>query len=218
MAVLRVGVLVSGGGTNLQAIIDAVERREVPAEIALVISNVPGAFALQRAAQHGIPTCVIDQHDFPDRATFEQALIAELDSQRVQLVCLAGFMRVLSPVFVRHFEQRVINIHPALLPAFKGLWGHHVHEAVIASGTRFSGCTVHFVTEDVDGGPIIVQRVVPVLETDDAAALAARVLVEEHKAYPEAVALCAGGKLRVVGSRVFTSQPGLKKGKSWKKE
>jgi phosphoribosylglycinamide formyltransferase-1 len=205
MAVLRIGVLVSGGGTNLQAIIDAAERREIQAEIAVVISNVPAAFALQRAAQHGIPTRVIDHHDFPDRTMFEQALIAELDSQRVQLVCLAGFMRVLSPVFVHQFDRWIINIHPALLPAFKGLWGHHVHEAVIASGARFSGCTVHFVTEDVDGGPIIVQRAVPVLETDDAATLAARVLVEEHKAYPEAVALCASGKLRVVGNRVFTS-------------
>jgi phosphoribosylglycinamide formyltransferase-1 len=205
MVVLRVGVLVSGGGTNLQAIIDAIERREVPAEIATVISNVRTAQALQRAAQHGIPTSVIDHHDFPDRTVFEQALIAELDSQRVQLVCLAGFMRVLSGVFVRHFDQRIINIHPALLPAFKGLWGHHVHEAVIASGARFSGCTVHFVTEDVDAGPIIVQRVVPVLETDDAATLAARVLVEEHGAYPEAITLYAGGKLRVTGNRVFTS-------------
>jgi phosphoribosylglycinamide formyltransferase 1 len=205
MAVLRVGVLVSGGGTNLQAIIDAIERREIPAEIATVTSNVRTAYALQRAAQRGIRTCVIDHHDFPDRTIFEQALIAELDSQRVQLVCLAGFMRVLSGVFVRHFEQRVINVHPALLPAFKGLWGHHVHEAVIASGARFSGCTVHFVTEDIDGGPIIVQRVVPVLEADDAATLAARVLVEEHEAYPEAVGLYAGGRLRVVGNRVFTS-------------
>jgi len=204
MANLRIGVLVSGGGTNLQAIIDAIERKEIPAEVAVIVSNVGTAFALQRAARHGIPARVIDHRDFPDRTLFEQALIAELDAQRVQLVCLAGFMRVLSPVFVRHYAQRVLNIHPALLPAFKGLWGHHVHEAVIASGTRFSGCTVHFVTEDVDGGPIIVQRVVPVLETDDAATLAARVLVEEHKAYPEAVALYAGGKLRVIGSRVLT--------------
>lgn len=204
MANLRVGVLVSGGGTNLQAIIDAVERRDVPAEVSVVVSNVRTAHALQRAAQHGIPAAVIDHHDFPDRASFEQALIAELRSRRVELVCLAGFMRVLSPLFVREYAGRIMNIHPALLPAFKGLWGHHVHEAVIASGVRFSGCTVHFVTEDVDGGPIIVQRAVPVLESDDAATLAARVLVEEHKAYPEAIARFASGRLIIAGNRVMT--------------
>jgi phosphoribosylglycinamide formyltransferase 1 len=204
MSNLRVGVLVSGGGTNLQAIIDASERREIPAEVSVVISNIRTAYALQRAAQHGIRATVIDHHDFPDRATFEQAVIAELESRHVELVCLAGFMRVLSPLFVREYAGRVMNIHPALLPAFKGLWGHHVHEAVIASGARFSGCTVHFVTEDVDGGPIIVQRAVPVLESDDAAALAARVLVEEHKAYPEAIARFATGKLKIAGNRVMT--------------
>ena len=204
MSNLRIGVLVSGGGTNLQAIIDAVARKEIPAEVSVVISNVRTAYALQRAARHGIPATVIDHHDFPDRGTFEQALIAELESRRVQLVCLAGFMRVLSPLFVRRYAARIMNIHPALLPAFKGLWGHHVHEAVIASGTRFSGCTVHFVTEDVDGGPILVQRAVPVLESDDAATLAARVLVEEHRAYPEAIARFASGKLRIAGNRVMT--------------
>jgi phosphoribosylglycinamide formyltransferase-1 len=194
MANLRLGVLVSGGGTNLQAIIDAIERGEVPAEIAVVISNVPTAPALQRAARHGTPAVVVNHHDFMDRAAFEQALIAQLDSRQVELVCLAGFMRVLSPVFVRRFPGRIMNIHPALLPAFKGLWGHHVHEAVIAARARVSGCTVHFVTEDVDGGPIVLQRTVPVLETDDAATLAARVLVEEHKAYPEAIRRFAAGE------------------------
>jgi phosphoribosylglycinamide formyltransferase-1 len=204
MSNLRIGALVSGGGTNLQAIIDACERKEVPAEVSVVISNVKAAHALQRATRHNIPARVIDHHDFLDRESFEQALIAELESRQVHLVCLAGFMRVLSPLFVRQYAGRVMNIHPALLPAFKGLWGHHVHDAVIASGARFSGCTVHFVTEDVDGGPIIVQRVAPVLESDDAATLAARVLVEEHKAYPEAIARFASGRLKVAGNRVLT--------------
>jgi phosphoribosylglycinamide formyltransferase-1 len=199
---LRIGVLVSGGGTNLQAIIDAIERRELAAEIALVVSNVPGAAALERAVKHGIPTRVVDHHAFAGREAFEQALIAGLDQAQVGLVCLAGFMRVLTPLFVRHYAGRIMNIHPALLPAFKGLWGHHVHDAVIASGARFSGCSVHFVTADVDAGPIVVQRVVPVLDNDTAETLAARVLEQEHKAYPEAIGLFAQGRTVVNGNRV----------------
>jgi phosphoribosylglycinamide formyltransferase-1 len=202
MAGLRIGVLASGSGTNLQAIIDAIERRELDGEIGAVVSNVPTAYALQRAAQHRIPAKVIDHHGFPSREAFDQALVAELDAQKVELVCLAGFMRVLSPLFVRHYAGRIMNIHPALLPAFKGLWGHHVHEAVIASGARYSGCTVHFVTEDVDGGPIIIQRVVPVFDRDTPETLAARVLEQEHRAYPEAVRLFAQGRLQVIDRRV----------------
>jgi phosphoribosylglycinamide formyltransferase-1 len=207
VSVLRLGVLASGGGTNFQAIVDRIERKELAAEIAILVTNSPQAFALQRAAKHGIPSKVIDHHGFADRETFERALISELDARQVGLVCLAGFMRVLSPTFVRHYPERIMNIHPALLPAFKGLWGHHVHEAVIASGAKFSGCTVHFVTEDVDGGPIIVQRVVPVLDDDTPDVLAARVLEQEHIAYSEAVGLFAAGRLKVEGRRVRTESP-----------
>jgi phosphoribosylglycinamide formyltransferase-1 len=202
MVKLRIGVLVSGGGTNLQAIIDACNKGQVNAEVAVVISSAPTAFALQRAAQHGIPAQAIDHHQFPNREAFEQALITELEAHDVGLVCLAGFMRVLTPLFVRHYAGRIMNVHPAVLPAFKGLWGRHVHEAVLRSGARFSGCTVHFVTEDVDEGPIIIQKVVPVLDDDTADTLAARVLEQEHEAYPEAIRRFAEDRIKIEGGRV----------------
>jgi phosphoribosylglycinamide formyltransferase-1 len=205
---LRLGVLVSGRGSNLQALLDAASRGELSAEVAVVISNKPGVKALERAAGSNVPARVIDHHGFDSREAFEQALIRELDKHRVDLVCLAGFMRVLTAGFVRRYPGRILNIHPALLPAFKGLYGGHVHEAVIASGVKFSGCTVHFVTEDVDGGPILLQRVVPVLDTDDPATLAARVLEQEHKAYPEAVQLVAQDRIRIQGRRTLL-QPGV---------
>ncbi|MCS7258561.1 MAG: phosphoribosylglycinamide formyltransferase [candidate division WOR-3 bacterium] len=202
MKKIRLGVLVSGRGSNLQAIIDAIERGQIPAEIAIVISNKSDAYALQRAQKHNIPTVVIDHKAFASRKDFEQALIDELDRHRVDLVCLAGFMRILSPYFVEHYKNRIMNIHPALLPVAKGLYGEHVHKAVLESGAKFSGCTVHFVTEDVDGGPIIIQRVVPVKDDDTVESLAERVLAEEHRAYPEAIRLFAEGKLEIVGRRV----------------
>ncbi len=198
----RIGVLVSGRGTNLQAIIDSIERKELDAEIAVVISNVKDAYALERAKNHNIPAVVINHKDFPNREAFERALIEELDKRKVDLVCLAGFMRVLTPFFVNHYKNRIMNIHPALLPAFKGLYGHNVHEAVLKSGAKFSGCSVHFVTEDVDGGPIIVQRVVPVKDDDTPDTLAERVLVEEHKAYSEAIKLFIENRLKIEGNRV----------------
>jgi len=198
----RIGVFVSGRGTNLQAIIDAIERKEIDAEIVVVISNVKNAYALERARNHNIPAIVINHKDFPNREAFEKALIEELDKRRVDLVCLAGFMRVLTPFFVNHYKNRIMNIHPALLPAFKGLYGHHVHEAVLKSGAKFSGCSVHFVTEDVDGGPIIVQRVVPVKDDDTPDTLAERVLVEEHRAYSEAIKLFTEDRLKIEGNRV----------------
>lgn len=220
---LRVGVLVSGTGTNLQAIINAAQAEQYPAEVTVVISNVPTAPALERAARHGIPSQVVDHRQFRltricrrltergsaenyDRVRFEQALCDALDAYQVELVCLAGFMRVLTPFFVQRYSGRIMNIHPALLPAFKGLWGHHVHEAVLASGARYSGCTVHFVTEEVDGGPIILQRVVPVYDDDTPETLAARVQEQEHQLYPEAIRLFAEGRLRIVGNRVIISQ------------
>jgi len=193
----RIAVLVSGNGTNLQAIIDSIERKELDAEIAVVISNIKDVYALERAKNHHIPAVVINHKDFPNREAFEKSLIEELDKRKVDLVCLAGFMRVLTPFFVNHYKNRIMNIHPALLPAFKGLYGHHVHEAVLKSGARFSGCSVHFVTEDVDGGPIIVQRIVPVKDNDTPDTLAERILVEEHKAYSEAIKLFIENRIKI---------------------
>jgi phosphoribosylglycinamide formyltransferase-1 len=198
----RIGALVSGQGTNLQAIIDSIERKEIDAQIAVVISNVKDAYALERAKHHNIPAVVINHKDFPNREAFEKTLIEELDKRKVDLICLAGFLRVLTPFFVSHYQNRIMNIHPALLPAFKGLYGHHVHEAVLKSGAKFSGCSVHFVTEDVDGGPIIVQRIVPVKDDDTADSLAERILVEEHKAFSEAIRLFTENRLKVEGNRV----------------
>lgn len=201
---LRIGVLVSGTGTVLQALIDACRAGEVPAQVVTVISNVPGAFALERARTAGIPAVTLDHRDFPNRRAFESALRNTLEAAGVELVCLAGFLRILTPGFVDAFAGRIMNIHPALLPAFggKGMYGDRVHEAVLASGARVSGCTVHFVTHEADAGPIIVQASVPVEDGDTPATLSARVRREELRAYPLAVRLFAEGRLRIEGRRV----------------
>ncbi len=201
---LRLGVLVSGAGTNLQALIDACRSGEPAAEVVVVVSNVPGAFALERARRDDIPAVVVNHRDFPTKAAFEAALQETLESFRVGLVCLAGFLRILSPEFVRAFDGRIMNIHPALLPSFggKGMYGEHVHRAVMASGARVSGCTVHFVTEVPDGGPIILQTAVPVRDDDTPVTLAARIRREEHRLYPMAVRLFAEDRLRIEGNRV----------------
>jgi phosphoribosylglycinamide formyltransferase-1 len=200
MARLRVAVLISGSGTNLQALLDAASRPDYPAEIVRVISNRAAAGGLARAERAGIAAKVIPHAEFADRAAFDAAVDSELRSCGAELVCLAGFMRLLTESFVESWRDRLINIHPALLPAFKGL---HVHERALASGVRISGCTVHFVRPAMDEGPIIVQAAVPVLPGDDAALLAARVLGAEHRAYPLAVRLIAEGRVRVAGERVF---------------
>lgn len=202
-APLRVGVLISGGGTNLQALIDGCASGAIPAVIATVLSNRADAFGLERARRAGLAAEVLDHRAYADRAAFDLALAARLDAAGVELVCLAGFMRVLSPAFVRHYQGRLLNIHPALLPAFPGL---HVQQQALDAGVRFSGATVHFVDEGVDTGPIIAQAVVPVLAGDDAAALAARILVQEHRLYPLAVRLFAEGRLRLEGRRVVVSE------------
>lgn len=201
---LRVGVLVSGTGSNLQALIDACRRGDAKAEIAVVISNVPTAFALERARAAGVPAVVVNHRGYASAETFEEAIREALQAHRVELVCLAGFLRILSPRFVGAFPGRIINIHPALLPAFggKGMYGERVHRAVIESGARRSGCTVHFVTEVPDGGPIIAQVAVPVQPGDTPATLAARVAREEHRLYPEVVGLFAEGRLRLEGDKV----------------
>ena len=199
MARLRAGVLISGRGSNLQALIDACAKSDYPAEIALVISNDAGAAGLARAAKAGIATRVIEHGGFPTREAFDAALDRALSERGIELVCLAGFMRVLTPGLVAAWRDRLINIHPSLLPAFRGL---HTHERALAAGVRLHGCTVHFVGPEVDEGPIIVQAAVPVLPGDDAELLAARVLAAEHRCYPLAVKLIAQGRVRVTEGRV----------------
>lgn len=200
MARLKTAILISGRGSNMQALVDAAADTDYPAEIVRVISNVPGAGGLERAARAGIATTAIDHRDFDGRASFEDALHAELTEAGVELVCLAGFMRLLTAEFVERWFDRMINIHPSLLPAFKGL---QTHERVLAEGVRFTGCTVHFVRPAMDAGPIIVQGAVPVLPGDDAASLAARVLNAEHRCYPHALRLVADGRTSIVDETVI---------------
>ncbi|NJO55878.1 MAG: phosphoribosylglycinamide formyltransferase [Rhodospirillales bacterium] len=199
MAKLKAGVLISGRGSNLQALIDAAGDADFPAEIAIVISNVDGAYGLQRARAAAVPTLTIDHRDFPDRRSFEADVSAALTAADVQLVCLAGFMRLLTDEFVRQWWDRLINIHPSLLPAFRGL---DTHRRVLEAGTRFTGCTVHFVRPAMDEGPIIAQAAVPVHDDDDETTLAERVLAAEHRIYPLAVRLLAEGRLKVEADRV----------------
>jgi phosphoribosylglycinamide formyltransferase-1 len=202
---IHVGVLASGNGTNLQAILDACQTsNSIGAKVAVVISNEPQAFALERARKTGVDAVVVNHRDFDTRERFEEKLIEALDSRKVDLVCLAGFMRILTPLFVRHYQGRMMNIHPALLPLFggKGFYGDKVHRAALESGMKFSGCTVHFVTEETDGGPIILQAAVPILDDDTAETLAGRIHKKEHEIYPEAVKLFAEGRLEVTGKRV----------------
>jgi phosphoribosylglycinamide formyltransferase-1 len=209
MARLRVAVLVSGRGSNLQTLIDECARPGSAAEIVLVLSNVPGAYGLERAAAAGIPTATVDHKAFDGRAPFEDAMQEKLAAAGAELVCLAGFMRLLTAGFVERWRDRMINIHPALLPAYKGL---HTHARALADGVRFAGCTVHYVRPDMDAGPIIVQGCVSVLPDDDEDALAARVLTMEHRAYPLALRLIAEGKVRVTDERAVikgAAAPGL---------
>ena len=196
LARLRVGVLISGRGSNLQALIEAAADLAYPAEIVLVISNRAEAQGLQRAAEAGIPREVIAE---PDRAAFAAAAEAALRRHRVEFIALAGFMRLLDTGFVEAWQDRMVNIHPSLLPAFPGL---HPQRQALLAGARFSGCTVHFVRPETDSGPIIAQAVVPVHDDDDEERLARRILAEEHRLYPLALRLCAEGRLRIDGNRV----------------
>jgi phosphoribosylglycinamide formyltransferase-1 len=187
----RVAVLISGRGSNMTSLIAAARSPDYPAEIAVVVSNRPAAGGLQRAGAEGVATAVVDQAGFgKDRAAFEAALQAQLDAHRVDLVCLAGFMRLLSAAFVSRWSGRMLNIHPSLLPSFKGL---HVHEQALAAGVRIHGATVHYVVPEMDAGPIIAQAAVPVLDGDTPDTLAARVLAVEHRLYPLALGLVAAG-------------------------
>jgi phosphoribosylglycinamide formyltransferase-1 len=195
-----IGVLVSGSGSNLQSIIDHAEAGTLDADIRMVLSNNPDAYALERCKKHRIPSVVIDHRQFHCREDYDRNLIAILESAGVELVVMAGFMRILSPVFFRAFPHRIINIHPALLPAFPGV---HVQQKAVEYGVKFAGCTVHFADEGVDTGPIIIQSVVPVYEDDTPESLSARILKEEHRIYPQAIQYYAEGRLAIKGRRVI---------------
>ncbi|HML95355.1 MAG TPA: phosphoribosylglycinamide formyltransferase [Thermodesulfobacteriota bacterium] len=197
MKKMRIAVFVSGSGSNLQAIIDA----SIPSiEIALVFSNNPDAYALKRAEEHGIPTLVINHRDFKSREEFEGEILKHLEPLGIELIVLAGFMRILSPVLVRAYSNRMINLHPALLPSFPGI---HAARQAIEAGVKFTGCTVHFVDEGVDSGPIILQAVVPVEDDDDEDSLLRKIHAEEHRIYPAAIRLISEGKIKIEGKRVL---------------
>ena len=194
----RLGILISGRGSNFLAIADAIAGHRLDAEIAVIISNHPEAPGLAAARERGLQAVALPSKGL-DRETHDRQLIAELEKSRVDLVCLAGYMRILSGHFIREYSQRIVNIHPSLLPAFPGLDAQH---QALEHGVKFSGCTVHFVEEGLDSGPIIAQAVVPVLAEDTAESLSARILKEEHRIYPEALGLVLSGKYRVEGRRV----------------
>lgn len=198
-APLKVAALISGRGSNLQALLDACAQPGFPARIVRVISNVADAYGLERAAKAGVPTQVIDHKAFSSREAFDAALDADIRAAGADLVCLAGFMRLLTPGFTESWGGRMINIHPSLLPSFKGL---HTHRRALEAGVRLHGCSVHFVTPDLDDGPLIVQAAVPVLTGDDEDLLAARVLRAEHRIYPLAVKLIGQGRVHLEGKVV----------------
>lgn len=201
----RLVVLISGRGSNLQAILDQAASGELPVDIVAVISNRPGVQGLERARQASVPSLELDHKAFPDRPEFETALSKLIDRQYPDLVILAGFMRILTPGFTGHYRGRLLNIHPSLLPKFPGL---HTHERALTAGDTEHGATIHFVTEELDGGPIIVQARVPVLPNDDPDTLAARVLAQEHCLYPQAIRWFAEGRVRLAGEQVeFDGQP-----------
>jgi len=197
---VKIGVLVSGSGSNLQAIIDNIEAGRLDAQIRIIVSNLPEVYALERARKHGIPSLVLP-HKGMKREEFDRKLVEVLRSHDVELVVLAGFMRIVTPVLLRAFPMRVMNIHPALLPAFPGT---HVWQAEVDYGVKFAGCTVHFVDEGTDTGPVIMQAVVPVYDEDTADTLNARILKQEHKIYSQAIQLYAEGRIKIQGRRVLT--------------
>ena len=195
---LRLGVLISGRGSNLQALIDACAKSDFPAEIVMVISNKGDAQGLDRARSADIPTCIVDHRNYDHRAAFDTEMTWALEDSKVDLVCLAGFMRLLSEEFVEHWWDKLINIHPSLLPAFKGL---DVQRRAIKEGAKFSGCTLHYVRHEMDVGPIVTQAVVPIHATDTPDSLAKKILEQEHKIYPAAVKWIAEGRVHIDGER-----------------
>ena len=199
---VKLAVLLSGSGTTLQNLIDRIDAGELDATVGCVIGSRPDAYGLERARKHGIPHEAVVRKDYPDRAAFNEALWAAIEPYAVDLVVLAGFMFILEVPAA--FEHRILNVHPALLPAFggKGMYGHHVHEAVLAYGAKVTGATVHFVDAEYDQGPVILQETVPVLEDDTPDSLAARVQAKERELYPRAIQLFGEGRLCVQGRRV----------------
>lgn len=197
--VLKIGVLVSGRGSNLQAIMEACDEGKIPAQVVVVISDVGDALALERARSKGIDAVHVDYHGFGGKTEYEQAVAGILKDHHVELVCLAGYMRLVGRNLLEAFPSRIMNIHPALLPSFPGM---DAQRQAVGHGVRFSGCTVHFIDEGVDTGPIILQAVVPVQQSDTPETLAQRILAEEHRIYPEAIGLFAGGKLKIEGRKV----------------
>jgi len=200
---LTIGVLISGRGSNLQAIIDAIENEELAARIAVVVSNKADAYGLERARVHGIEAVFIPSKG-KDRTDFEREVAEVLEARGVELVCLAGFMRLLSPYFIRRFKNRIMNIHPALLPSFPG---EEAQRQAFEYGSKVTGCTVHFVDEGVDTGPVIIQMPVAVDEEDTVESLSARILEHEHRAYPAAIQLLAEKRLKIEGRRVHVLPP-----------
>lgn len=199
----KIGVVVSGRGSNLQSIIDHIAEGKLNVEIAVVVSDHKEAFALERAAKAGIPTAVVERKGCKDKAEFEDKIDSALREAGAEVVVLAGFMRILTGHFISRWEHKIINIHPALLPSFKGL---DAQGQAVDYGVKVAGCTVHFVDEGTDTGPIILQKVVPVLDDDTEETLAARILKEEHKALPEAIQLWADGKLTIKGRKVYVAR------------
>ena len=203
----RVGVLASGRGTDFQSLVDARDRRELDVDLAVLVCNVPGAPVLERARKAGVPSAVVDHRPFgPDRAGFEREVVRILQEHRVDLVVFAGFMRIVTSTFVEAFRGRALNIHPSLLPAFPGA---HAHRDVLAAGVKVSGCTIHFVDASLDGGPILLQKAVPVMDDDTEETLEARILEWEHRLLPLAVRLCAEGRVRIDGRRVRIDTRGI---------
>lgn len=201
---VKLGVLISGSGSNLQSIIDRIEDGSLAADIVCVISNNAGAFGLERARKHTIPALHIDHRQFAGRSAYDTALVETLHQYGVELVILAGFMRIITPVLIDAFPHAIMNIHPAILPAFPGL---HAQRQALDHGARISGCTVHFVDAGTDTGPIIIQAAVPVLDDDTEESLSARIQVEEHRVYPRAIQLYAEGRLSIEGRRVVVTPP-----------
>lgn len=196
---INIGVLISGRGSNLQAIIDALEKGDILAKVVVVISNNPKAYGLERAKKHNIPTAVFDPKAFLDKNTYELEIVKTLKQKNVDLVCLAGYMQIVGPVLLDHYYGKMMNIHPALLPSFPGL---HGQRQALEHGVKVSGATVHFVDEGCDTGPIILQVAVPVLDNDTEDTLSARIVEQEHKIYPQAIKLFAERKLKIEGRRV----------------
>lgn len=195
----RLAVLISGTGSNLQAILDAIDAGELPARVSLVLSNKAGAGGLARAERAGVPAAVIDHRDYADRATFDQAMIERIDAHGADTVVLAGFMRILSPGFVRHYQGRLINIHPSLLPKYPGL---NTHARALEAGDREHGCSLHFVTDELDGGPLIAQARFPVAANDTADTLSKKVQAQEHRLYPQVLRWRAQQRLQMTDQGV----------------